>query len=151
MAYLISYYHVVFRTYRSARVLFPENTEQFHKYVNGIVKNLGCRLLCINSMPDHVHIAISLKPDIAISECVRDIKGNTSRWLSSHPQMFPYFEGWGHEYFGSTFSAKDLQKVIAYIDNQQKHHRNRPLEDELRDFFALTGQTDRLKYFLADK
>lgn len=151
MAYLTSYYHVVFRTYRSARVLFPENADQFYKYVNGIVTNIGCRLLCINSMPDHVHIAIALKPDLSISECVRTIKGNTSRWLSSNPQIFPYFEGWGHEYFGSTFSAKDMSSVVAYITNQQEHHRNRSLEDELKYFFALTNQTDKLKYFLSDK
>jgi REP element-mobilizing transposase RayT len=33
-------------------------------------------------MPDHVHILIGLKPNKALSDLVRDIKANSSRFIN---------------------------------------------------------------------
>jgi REP element-mobilizing transposase RayT len=38
-------------------------------------------MLAVNSMPDHIHIFIGLKPDVSLSSLVRDIKANSSRWI----------------------------------------------------------------------
>lgn len=151
MAYLISYYHFVFRTYRSGRTLEPKNADQLHRFISGAVAKSGCKLICVNSTTDHVHLAVGLKADISVADFMRDIKGDTSRWISSHPQLFPSFMGWGEEYFGCTFSVRDLPNVVSYISNQQEHHHNKSLEDEMIYFFSLTNQQDRLQYFLSKR
>ncbi len=151
MAYLISYYHFVFRTYRSERTLAATSADELYRFITGAVTKSGCKLICVNGTTDHIHLAVGLKADISVADFMRDIKGASSRWISAHPQLFPSFRGWGEEYFGCTFSVRDLPNVVSYITNQQEHHHDKSLEDEMIQFFTLTNQQDRLKYFLAKK
>ena len=68
------YIHVVFAVQGRQNLIPKEHKEELHKYITGIVKNKGQKLIAINSMPDHVHIFIGMKPRIALSDLVRDIK-----------------------------------------------------------------------------
>ena len=56
--------------------------EELHKYITGIVRNKGQKLLQINGMSDHLHILIGLRPAMAIAELVRDIKSDSSDWIN---------------------------------------------------------------------
>jgi REP element-mobilizing transposase RayT len=47
--------------------------EELQKYIAGIIANRNQKLFAIYCMPDHTHILVSMKPDIAISDLVRDI------------------------------------------------------------------------------
>jgi putative transposase len=55
--------------------------EEIQKYISGIITQQKQKLYAIYCMPDHTHILISLKPDIAIADLVRDIKANTSSFI----------------------------------------------------------------------
>lgn len=147
MSLVLSYYHFVFRTYKSIRALDTRYADLLYQYIIGISDKLGCKVAAINGMPDHIHIAVMLKSTLSPAEFMQKIKGSSSRWLSSHPAEFPGFQGWGKEYFGATFSAKDLNGVVSYIKNQQSHHLNQSILDEMRYFYELTGQLDKLKFF----
>lgn len=138
--------HIPQRTYSRAEERRPAPSVHL-----GRCRKSGCKLICVNSTTDHVHLAVGLKADISVADFMRDIKGATSRWISSHPLLFPSFMGWGEEYFGCTFSVRDLPNVVSYISNQQEHHHNKSLEDEMIYFFSLTNQQDRLQYFLSKR
>jgi REP element-mobilizing transposase RayT len=50
--------------------------EEVQRYMAAIVERKGQKLYAIYCMPDHVHILVSLSPDISISDLVRDVKAN---------------------------------------------------------------------------
>ena len=59
-----------------------ENKEELHKYITGIIQNKGQKLIAINSMPDHGHLFIGMKPSIALSDLIRDVKNNSSTFIN---------------------------------------------------------------------
>ena len=48
--------------------------EELYKYITGIIQNKKQKMLAINGMPDHIHFFIGLRPDICISDLVREVK-----------------------------------------------------------------------------
>ncbi len=55
--------------------------DELQKYISGIIKEKKQKLYAIYCMPDHTHIFVSIKPDIAISDLVRDVKANSSSFI----------------------------------------------------------------------
>ncbi len=55
--------------------------EELQRYICAIIKEQKQKLYAIYCIPDHTHILISIKPDIAISNLVRDIKSNSSSFI----------------------------------------------------------------------
>jgi len=70
------YIHIVFIVEVRQNLIRKEYKEELHKYITGIIQNKGQKVIAINSMPDHVHILIGIKPNVALSDVVRDIKAN---------------------------------------------------------------------------
>ena len=64
---------------RQSRIAQPHQ-EEVNKYITGIVRNLGSKMLAVNGMPDH--ILIGLHPSQAVSDLVRDIKADTNEWIN---------------------------------------------------------------------
>ncbi len=50
--------------------------DTLHKYITGIVKTQGHKMIAINSMPDHVHIFFGLRPNQSLSDLMRMIKSD---------------------------------------------------------------------------
>ena len=59
----------------------PELESRLYPFMGGILRDLGCDLLSINGMPDHVHLLIRYRPDISHSELLRHVKGRSSKWI----------------------------------------------------------------------
>src|SRR5689334_8011717 len=89
------YIHLVFAVKSRDSLIRPEHKEELHKYITGIVKNDDCKMLAINSMPDHIHILIGLHPKIALSDLIRDIKANSSSFVKEKGVPFGWQEGYG--------------------------------------------------------
>ncbi len=76
------YIHVVFAVQERACSIKPEWKEELFKYIAGILKNQGIKLIAIGGVEDHIHILIGLSPKIALSDLVRDIKANSSKFIN---------------------------------------------------------------------
>ena len=76
------YIQIVFAVEGRQNLIARENREELHKYITGIVNNRDQKLLSIFCMPDHTHLLVSLKPSIAISDLVRDIKAGSSNFIN---------------------------------------------------------------------
>jgi len=94
-------------------------------------------MLAINSMPDHAHIFIGMKPDTALSDLVRDVKRDSTNFINNEikPQRkFAWQEGFG----AFSYSHSQIDSVVKYILNQKEHHRRRTFREEyesmLKDF-----------------
>ena len=76
------YIQTVFAVSGRLALITPDFKEELHKYITGIVKKQGQKLIAINGIPDHLHILIGLKPAMALANLVRDIKSDSSEWVN---------------------------------------------------------------------
>ena len=58
--------------------------DRLHQYLTGIIQNNDHKLLQINSMPDHIHLLIGLKPTQAISALVQNMKSESTKWINDN-------------------------------------------------------------------
>ena len=123
------YIPVVFAVEWRQSLIRPENKEELHKYITGIVRNKGQKMIAINSRPDHLHMLIGMEPDLALSDLVREVKKsstnfiNRSQWVKGR---FNWQEGFG----AFSYSRSSLDAVVHYIQNQDRHHSERSFKDE---------------------
>ncbi len=75
------YIQIVFAVKGRQSLIKEEFRDELQKYISGIIKEKKQKLYAIFCMPDHTHILVSIKPDIAISDLVRDIKANSSSFI----------------------------------------------------------------------
>ena len=84
--------------------------EQLQKYIAGIIDNEKQKLYAIYCMPDHTHILVSMKPDIAVSNLVRDIKTNSSSFLKEKGFMHDF--AWQTGFGAFSYSKSEALKVV---------------------------------------
>lgn len=123
------YIQVVFAVNGRQSLITPIFKETLFKYIGGIMRNAGQKLIAINGMSDHVHILIGMKPTIALSAFVKDIKVASSRlindkgWVRGH---FSWQEGFG----AFSYSQSHVSKVARYIENQERRHARQSFREE---------------------
>lgn len=78
---------------------------------------------------DHVHLLACLPAKRAVSEMVRDIKANSSRWLNQEFQFRHKFQ-WQKGYSIFTVSHSQISGVQEYVQNQHEHHRRLSFQEE---------------------
>ena len=78
-------------------------------------------LVIVNSVPDHLHLAVSIPPSVSVAKWVGSIKGATARAINSSIESDPRFH-WQGGYGVMSFGEKVLPQVKAYIANQKQHH-----------------------------
>ena len=127
------YIQIVFSVKQWVSLIQNEWREELHKYVTGIVQNKGHKMLAINSMPDHIHIFIGMKPDTALPDLVRDVKANSSKWINNNKLHHGRFE-WQEGYGAFSYSYSKIGKVIEYIQNQQEHRKKTTFREEYPEF-----------------
>ena len=106
--------------------------DELFKYITGIVINKGQKLLCINGVEDHIHILIGLRPDISISSLVRDIKNNSTNFINRKKFVARKFS-WQNGFGAFSYSNSQMDKVVQYIMNQEKHHHKKTFQEEYRE------------------
>lgn len=127
------YIHIVFAVKGRANLISKSWKDELYKYITGIVTNEGQKMIAINGMPDHIHILIGIKPIIALSNLVRDIKANSSRFINEKRWIAGKFE-WQQGFGAFSYSHSQLTNVINYIQNQEEHHKIKTFREEYIEF-----------------
>lgn len=127
------YIQIVFAVKGHENLIKKENREELHKFITGIVSNREQKLLAIFAMPDHVHILIGIKPNITISDVVRDIKAGSSKFINDSKWINGKFN-WQEGYGAFSYSKSQLDNVIKYILNQESHHKKQTFKEEYISF-----------------
>ncbi|MBO9620010.1 MAG: IS200/IS605 family transposase [Niabella sp.] len=91
-------------------------------------KQKGIFIDTINGYSDHCHCLVSLGVDQPIQKTMQLIKGDSSFWINKNELTPKKFE-WQDEYFVSSVSESILDKVRAYIKNQEEHHRKKSISE----------------------
>ena len=112
--------------------------EDLFKYIAGIVQGKGHKLLAIGGMPDHLHLLFGMRPAQALSELMRDIKGDSSAWINQQRLVDGRFS-WQEGYGAFSYTRSDIPKVTHYIQNQEAHHMSTPFLVEYRHILDSLG------------
>jgi putative transposase len=123
------YLHIVFAVEGRQNIIPSQHNDELQKYITGIVAGQNQKLIAINNMPDHLHMLVALQPDIALSDLVRDVKANSSRFINEKHWMMGRFS-WQAGFGAFSHSRSQLSAVIRYIENQQKHHAKKSFREE---------------------
>ena len=127
------YIQVVFAV-KGRRNLISKNwKDDLYKYIAGIIKGKGQKSIIVNGMPDHIHAFVGLKPAMAISDLVRDVKNNSSDFINDHKFVRGHFS-WQKGYGAFSYSHSHIENVFNYIKNQEKHHKKTTFREEYIDF-----------------
>jgi REP element-mobilizing transposase RayT len=76
------YIHIVFAVEGRQSLIKPEHNDELQKYIAGIVSARKQKLIVINNLPDHLHLLVGLKPDLSLSDLVREVKANSSKFIN---------------------------------------------------------------------
>jgi REP element-mobilizing transposase RayT len=87
--------------------------------------------LAIGGVADHVHLLVSLPTTLTIAQGIKRIKGGSARWVH---EIYPLRKdfAWQTGYGSFSVDASRIATVIAYINNQERHHRKRDYQNEVR-------------------
>ncbi len=127
------YIQIVFAVKGRENLIANNWKTDLHKYIAGIIKGKGHKSIIVNGMPDHIHAFVGLKPVMAISELVRDIKNNSSNFVNDHKFVKGKF-AWQESFGAFSYSHSHIRNVYDYIMNQEKHHQKKTFKQEYTEF-----------------
>ncbi len=127
------YIQVVFTVKGWENLIRKEWKDELNKYIAGIIKGKEQKPIIVNGMPDHIHAFVGLRPVMAISDLVRDIKNNSSNFINEKKLVKGKFS-WQEGYGAFSYSHSHIQNVYDYILNQEEHHRTKTFREEYIDF-----------------
>jgi len=127
--YSQAYFHLVFSPKNREALISKSWKNELEKYITGIVQNNKHKLLAINAMPDHIHIFIGYNMNQLIPDLVENIKTSSNAWIK-HNKLSKYKFDWQKGYGAFTHSHSQIDKVVNYILNQEKHHKKSSFREE---------------------
>ena len=116
--------HVIWTTVQRRPLVTPEFERAIYRSISGEAEKLGCHVLAINGMPDHVHVVLYLSVTTSISNLMKQMKGASSslaRSLAGPDQFFQWADGY------AVFSLSRVHRynAIQYVERQKEHHAER--------------------------
>lgn len=72
----------VFAVQNRQSLIKPEWKNELYKYITGIVQNYNHKVLQINGMPDHIHILFGMRPTQSLSDLMKQLKQDSSKWIN---------------------------------------------------------------------
>jgi putative transposase len=127
------YIQYVFAVKGKQNLLRKPWRENVFKYISGIIKEKGQKPIIVNGVEDHVHIFVGIKPTMNISDLVRDIKNNSSKFINKQKYLTVKFE-WQEGYGVFSYSHSHIDSVYKYIANQEEHHKKKSFKEEYLGF-----------------
>jgi REP element-mobilizing transposase RayT len=130
--------HVIFSTKDRKPLIDAEIKPRLLGYVNGIAQENDAKVLSLNSLPDHLHMLWELPPRLLLSDAMRVLKTNSSRWVHETWEAKKNF-AWQTGYGAFSVSRSNVPAVAKYIEAQEAHHRKRTFEEEFVELLVRHG------------
>jgi len=137
-SFVCSLHHIVFATKNRERVIDRSIEERLWPYLGGIAREFKGKALGVGGYADHIHILLSLPGTVSISKAAQLLKGNSSKWMNEtfgSRGQFAWQEGFGSFSIG----ISGVEDTLAYIQNQEEHHRVRTFREELERILVKHG------------
>ncbi len=125
--------HITFHVKSTGMTIRPSDLGRLFTYIAGILKKRNAIPFEIGGMPDHLHILTSLPKDMTLSNLVRDIKADSSKWIKALSPDYHTF-AWQEGYGAFSVSPSLLDKTVQYIRQQPQHHQKMSFQEEYKMF-----------------
>ena len=139
------YIHIVFAVEGRQSLIRVEHKEELHKYITGIIQKKEQKVIAINSMPDHIHVLIGMKPNAVLSDLVRDVKTGSSKFINGKNWVTGRFN-WQEGFGAFSYSHSQLDTVAGYVMGQEKHHSKKSFRDEYLEMLKKFNVKYDMKY-----
>tara|TARA_Y100001934_G_scaffold14423_1_gene17708 strand:- start:304 stop:765 length:462 start_codon:yes stop_codon:yes gene_type:complete len=142
-------YHIVFATKYRKRTINAVIRERVYEYIGGTLRGKKGHLIEIGGVEVHVHILAGMSPSLAVSDVIRDLKANSSKWIKEelHIEEFEWQKGFG----AFTVSYDRIDAIRKYIQNQEEHHKTKTFQEEYVDFLQRHGIEFRMEHLFEDE
>jgi REP element-mobilizing transposase RayT len=128
--------HIVFSTKHREPWITSDIADRLYPYMGGIVRAENGVLYDIGGVEDHVHLYLRWRPDAAVSQLLRIVKAQSSKWVhDTFPKLEPF--AWQEGYSVFTVSKSQEGAVKAYIAGQHEHHKKEDFKSELLRMLRL--------------
>jgi putative transposase len=128
-----NYIHIIFSTKHREELIHPPVQNELYSYIGGICNEMECPPIKIGGYTDHIHILCMLSKKIALMKLLEEVKSHSSKWMKTKGSDLKNFY-WQNGYGAFSVNPSDLDSVIAYIENQEVHHRRKTFQDEYKAF-----------------
>ena len=141
--------HIIFHTKYYGLTIKEEDLSEVFHYIGGLIRTLSGVAYKVGGRPDHIHILSSLPPTTSLSDYVRKIKSNSSKWIKGLDERYKLFE-WQEGYGAFSISSSLLDKTIQYIRMQEEHHKKRNAKEEFKLFLDAYKMEYDERYLIDD-
>ncbi|MGQ9682590.1 MAG: IS200/IS605 family transposase [Anaerolineae bacterium] len=94
---------------------------QLYRNIADQAREVGCTLLALGGIEDHVHLVVSLPATVTVAQLAKQVKGASSHFAGDVLSMGTGNK-WQGFYGAFTVSRWDLDRVIGYVRRQKEHH-----------------------------
>jgi REP element-mobilizing transposase RayT len=120
------YLHYVWATWDRLRLITPDIQQIVYAAIVQQAKNLGCPVIAVGGIADHVHLLVGFLPTLTVSELLKQVKGSSSHFITNEIKPGEFFK-WQGAYGAFTVSQGDRGQVAGYIENQAAHHQKQSI------------------------
>jgi REP element-mobilizing transposase RayT len=128
--------HLVWGTKSRQKLLRQEFRKTIFQHIKEKAEKEDYKIDMINGVEDHIHCLLSLNPKFSISEVVNKLKGESSHWINSEDFLKIKF-AWQKGFGAFSVSESNIEKVRAYIINQEEHHKEVSFAEEWERLLEL--------------
>ena len=137
--------HIVFSTKNRERWLAPDIEDDIWRYLGGICRTHHLVALQIGGVDDHVHLLLGYPPRVVLSDFMKWLKGESSKWISDLSPSLRDFS-WQDGYGAFCIGHSQIPRTIRYIQTQRARHGRLTFEREYRDFLHVHDIEAEEKY-----
>jgi len=123
--------HLTWHVKNDQPVLTDMIEAQTHRFLRGrVFDTRGAIFHEVGGTDDHVHLVVSIQPDVLISDFVGKLKGSCSHFINSeiaNRKVLAWQNGYGVVVFGTDH----LPWVTEYVRSQRKRHKEGGTFDRL--------------------
>lgn len=130
--------HIVFHVKSTGIKILNKDLERTFSYIGGIINGIGGIPIEIGGIDNHIHILTSLPKNKSLSDFVKIIKSDSSRWIKTIDKYYNNFS-WQEGYGAFSVSTTSVVKTINYIRNQNKHHTTMTFREEYKSLLDAYG------------
>ena len=129
----VHFFHLIWSTKERKNLILPKIQNRLYSYMGGVIRKSGGTLLEIGGIANHVHLLIELSNLESFTSLIRNTKASSSNWVKQEFPDCSYF-AWQSGYGSYSVSYSQIEKVRAYIQNQEHHHKTLSFEEEYLNF-----------------
>ena len=115
------FYHVVWATEGRQSLIEGDVRRLVYAAILRKAEELGVTVHAVGGTGDHVHVVLTVPPQLALADCVRALKLASAQEVNRRMRLLtPLF--WQKGYGAFTFGQRSLPTVVEYVQRQEQLH-----------------------------